>query len=89
MYAKSITPASVAAPATRRPGIALAAVGLVVAIVAVVPELLLSAHLSSGGGVDPLVLTLVNRLITIATVTGAALCAAGVVLEITRRLPPR
>lgn len=62
---------------------------MVVAAAAAVPESLLTAHLSAGGGVEALVLTLINRLITTATVTGAALCAAGVVLEIGRRLPPR
>jgi hypothetical protein len=77
---------SAAASAATRPGVALAVIGLVIAAVSAVPELLLTAHLWGGGGISPVLLQLLNRLITIATVFGAALSAGGVVLEVRRRV---
>jgi hypothetical protein len=86
-HPKARIPAAVAASAAARPGIALAAVGLAIAVSTAVPELLLVAHLSRGGGMDPFVVTCVNRLLTVVTVVGAAVCGGGVVLEVARRLP--
>jgi hypothetical protein len=68
-----------------RPEFLLMLGGLALAVLSIVPELLLAAHLTTGGAAGPVVVAVVNRLIGVLTVFGSALCAGGVVLAVVRR----
>lgn len=72
-----------------RPGVVVFLLGIALCVVAIAPELFLTEFLLSGRQFGSLALTVVNRLIGMATVTGSALCAAGVVLEVCRWLDRR
>jgi hypothetical protein len=61
--------------------------GIALAGVSVIPELLLTAHVTGGGTAGPVTVAVVNRLSTFLLVLGAGLCSGGTVLAVRRTTP--
>jgi hypothetical protein len=62
--------------------------GIALAGVSVIPELLLTAHMTGGGTTGPVTVAVINRLSTFLVILGAGLCAGGTVLAVRPTTPP-
>jgi hypothetical protein len=62
--------------------------GIALVGVSIIPELLLTAHISGGGTAGPVVVAVINRLSTFLVILGAGLCSGGTVLAVRPTTPP-